>query len=102
MLRSHPQFRRDQSRAGGGRGFKNRRVSNQSPYSPLPLGKVLASIDHKDLKDLADEEAGPAQIINSQYLASYNWLDRASRTIMIPGRYLPISLLIQEKIPAHP
>jgi hypothetical protein len=86
MLHSHHQPWRGRGRGKG--SYQNRRGATRNLYPPPPLGDVLATISLGDLKDLADEETGPAQIINSQYLVSYNWLDRTTHTILVPGRYL--------------
>lgn len=71
-----------------GKGSQNRRLTAEKPYPDLPLGQLCTTIHIAELKNLGEEVMVPARIINSQYLTSYNWLNRATHTILVPGKYL--------------
>ncbi|KAJ5771639.1 hypothetical protein N7520_002168 [Penicillium odoratum] len=51
---------------------------------PPPLGEVLATIDYHDLEDSTSESHQPVQITNTQYLTSYNWVNKGEPTIIVP------------------
>jgi hypothetical protein len=53
--------------------------------SAPPLGEIIATIQHGDLEESANQEDNAAQITNSQYLTSYNWLAGAIPQIVVPG-----------------
>jgi hypothetical protein len=55
------------------------------PISAPPLGKILATIQHDHLEDSANQGDYTAQITNSQYLTSYNWLNGPNHQILVPG-----------------
>jgi hypothetical protein len=55
------------------------------PIPAPPLGEILATIHHDELEDSANEGDDTAQITNSQYLTSYNWLNGPNRQILVPG-----------------
>lgn len=70
---------------GGRRGAReSRQPSLPSTLAP-PLGEILATIHHDDLEDCATETDDCAQITNTQYLTSYNWLNGADHQIIVPG-----------------
>lgn len=50
---------------------------------PKPLGPTVDSISYRTL--LLVEEAAP-RIKDAEYVASYNWLDGKSPTILVPGQ----------------
>jgi hypothetical protein len=49
------------------------------------MGEILATIQHDDLEDGATETHDCAQITNTQYLTSYNWLNGGDHQIIVPG-----------------
>ncbi|KAI9700288.1 MAG: hypothetical protein M1836_002303 [Candelina mexicana] len=67
---------------GGYRGFRSTVPSPATEPPPdLPFGEILATIDISATPTSQD----PPKIENCEYLASYNWLDRATPTIVVPG-----------------
>ncbi|CAI7599387.1 unnamed protein product [Penicillium glandicola] len=78
------------SRGGNWRGRntgRGRGVSRATtvPTPAPPLGDILASIQYDDLEEANDENDGAARITGGRYLTSYNWLDKSSRQIIVPG-----------------
>lgn len=78
---------------GGNRGYGSGYGRNSTPWSrkqsvqqapPPPRGEVLATIYPSDLQ--AEKQDITAQITDSQYLASYNWLSGGEPHILIPGK----------------
>ncbi|CAP79816.1 Pc12g01890 [Penicillium rubens Wisconsin 54-1255] len=59
--------------------------TNTVPTPAPPLGDILATIQRNDLEGAADEKDSAAHITGSQYLTSYNWLDKSSHQIIVPG-----------------
>ncbi|OGM46805.1 hypothetical protein ABOM_005024 [Aspergillus bombycis] len=77
-----PRARYRRSRGGGvERNGPWRRPEGTQPPSPR-LGPVLASIEHNDL-DLSEDNW---KITDVRDIASYNWLNRKTATVMIPGK----------------
>jgi hypothetical protein len=60
--------------------------TNTVPTPAPPLGDILATIQRNDLEGAADEKDSAAHITGSQYLTSYNWLDKSSHQIIVPGK----------------
>ncbi|KAJ5352886.1 hypothetical protein N7452_001860 [Penicillium brevicompactum] len=74
------------ARRGRWSGGTQRPVIPQAPAPPL--GEILVTIQHDDLEELEDlegQELDPAQITETKYLTSYNWLGEGSQQIMVPG-----------------
>jgi hypothetical protein len=78
---------------GRGRGRGNRDIrrgpSSTGAWSsrtlPIaPSGPFGTTIDSIDIKSLLIEENSP-EISNVEYIASYNWLDGQTATILVPG-----------------
>ncbi|KAF5858591.1 hypothetical protein ETB97_003984 [Aspergillus alliaceus] len=85
---------RDRSYGGGyGRNstpWSRKQSVQQAP--PPPRGEVLAKIYPSDLQ--AEKQDITAQITDSQYMASYNWLSEGEPHILIPGeppKWVPLS-----------
>jgi hypothetical protein len=80
-------------RGGASRGGRGAWYPKPLPKAPLaPYGPTIDSID---IKALLIEEDSP-EIANVEYFASYNWLDGAKPTVLVPGKHppsLPISKL---------
>lgn len=53
---------------------------------PPPLGEIVATIQLEDIDDSATQGDNRAQITNSQYLTSYNWITGADHHIVVPGQ----------------
>ena len=51
-----------------------------------PLGKAVMSIRNSDLKSEEIELSRKVTINDCRYVASYNWLDEPTPTIIIPGK----------------
>ena len=72
----------------GGRRWRGlggaRKTTLHATLAP-PLGEIIATVQHDDLEESASQEDDTAQITNSQYLASYNWLTGADPHIIVPG-----------------
>ncbi|OBT68860.1 hypothetical protein VE03_02065 [Pseudogymnoascus sp. 23342-1-I1] len=62
----------------GGRGWYPK------PLETAPLELKGPTIDSVDIKTLLIEEDAP-EIANVEYIASYNWLDSAKPTVLVPG-----------------
>ncbi|KAJ5873610.1 uncharacterized protein N7473_013169 [Penicillium subrubescens] len=52
---------------------------------PPPLGEIVATIQLEDIDDSESQGDKRAQITNSQYLTSYNWITGADHHIVVPG-----------------
>jgi hypothetical protein len=74
-------------RGGTGRGCR-RGAWYPKPLPEAPLGPYGPTIDSIDIKALLIEEDSP-KIANVEYVASYNWLDGAEPTVLIPGEHPP-------------
>lgn len=76
-------------RRGASRG---RRGGAWYPKPPpkAPSGPYGPKIDSIDIKNLLIEEDSP-RIANVDYVASYNWLDGAKPTVLVPGKHLACS-----------
>lgn len=61
-----------------------RRATKHATLAP-PLGDIFATIQHDDLEDSTDQEHDEIHITSSQYLTSYNWLNRERYLIIVPG-----------------
>jgi hypothetical protein len=79
--------------SGGSRGYRqtatkrtwrHQKIVQQSP--PPPMGEILATIHQNDLQDSKFDNKDAALITESQYLASYNWLNRKENRILVPGK----------------
>ncbi|KAF2112086.1 hypothetical protein BDV96DRAFT_498594 [Lophiotrema nucula] len=67
-------------------GSHRKRNDQEGPdISKHPLGQLLRTISPSDLNLDADQEHS-ISISNSEYVASYNWVNEESSTITIPGR----------------
>lgn len=55
------------------------------PSREPPIGPLLFSLRNTDFDHDAKEYEGHAAISDCKALASYNWLDRADPTIIMPG-----------------
>lgn len=53
-----------------------------------PLGKLIKSLHKIDLENDAKGYLNNASIKDCSLVASYNWLNKANSTIVIPGKYL--------------
>ena len=82
------------SRNFGG-GFANRqrnlnapwRQKQNAPQAPSPpLGEVLAVMFPDDIENACESDDILPRIRNVQYLASYNWLNGKTPSILIPGK----------------
>lgn len=85
---------RDQSRGRGSGSFIGARSRLSLPSPPKPLGPLLDSINTKTLLIEGDSP----KIVDVEYVASYNWLDQKSPTILIPGKLLdhsPQTLMVR-------
>lgn len=71
---------------GFGRGKSWRKPQETSPAPPL--GTILESVSVERLAKPALNLLSAARITNTEFLASYNWLDRKTPTIVVPGIYL--------------
>jgi hypothetical protein len=56
--------------------------------SKAPSGLYGPTINSNDIKALLIEEDSP-EIANVEYVTSYNWLDGAPPTVLVPGKYPP-------------
>ncbi|KAL4807515.1 hypothetical protein BDV18DRAFT_135451 [Aspergillus unguis] len=64
---------------------RSTRVEIAEP-APPPLGSVLTTITKSDLSDPSlSKESSVPKITNCKLVGSYNWLNRTSPTILIPG-----------------
>ncbi|KAJ5114223.1 hypothetical protein N7456_002757 [Penicillium angulare] len=94
-------YRPRRAYALGGRNWRGGRSGSSSvPLSPPPpLGEVLATINHDDIEDSIPQPNQPAQITNTQYLTSYNWISgEDGPEIIVPGEppeWTPLSKPIQ-------
>ena len=90
MASSHGRW--SNSRAFRGRGFSNPSRSGRGTFQRerqvqhTPLGPHLSDITIEDIED----DGGTSQhrhvgIERCQYVASYNWLEAKSPTILVPG-----------------
>jgi len=50
-----------------------------------PLGELLTTLNNSDLKPTLATPGDAALIKDCEYVASYNWVDATTPTIMIPG-----------------
>ena len=91
-------FSRSSRGAGcGGRGG----VWYPKPPPKAPSGPYGPTIDSIDIKALLIEEDSP-EITNVEYVASYNWLDSATPTVLIPGMHPPfLSIRNCHWLPSH-
>ena len=98
MASSHG--RGSNSRAFRGRGFSNPSQSGRGTFQreqrvqnttiagppPPPLGPHLSDIRIEDIEDDgATSQHRHVGIERCQYVASYNWLEAKSPTILVPG-----------------
>ncbi|KFZ16934.1 hypothetical protein V502_04821 [Pseudogymnoascus sp. VKM F-4520 (FW-2644)] len=70
-------------RGGADRGGRGR-AWYPKPLPTAPSGPKGPEIDSIDIKVLLIEEDAP-EITNVEYIASYNWLDSAKPTVLVPG-----------------
>ncbi|KAF6828880.1 geranylgeranyl pyrophosphate synthetase [Colletotrichum musicola] len=82
---------------GGLRGFRTRQPEPEGSPAP-PLGARIETITTGELSKSADGLASCARVTNCSLIASYNWLDRAKPSILIPGapaRWTPLADPVQ-------
>ncbi len=90
-FRAHPRGNRGAytNPRGGYRGVSSAFRGPTKECSPEPpFGDIIATIDPSALP-LSDKLPN---ITGSEYVASYNWLDRSTPTILIPGKISPSQL----------
>ncbi|KAB5586293.1 hypothetical protein GE09DRAFT_59099 [Coniochaeta sp. 2T2.1] len=68
------------------RSYHPKRSTDVSSSPAPPLGTVIQSLDKHDLEIDAEEHLDKAYIQDCELVASYNWLDKSSPNIIIPGR----------------
>lgn len=75
------------------RGGLARRASPAPELPDPPSGSLLATIHREDIIDThpSPDDNNNHKITNCTVLASYNWLNRKSPTITVPGKYGPPS-----------
>lgn len=74
-------------RGGADRGGRGR-AWYPKPLPTAPSGPKGPEIDSIDIKALLIEEDAP-EITNVEYIASYNWVDSAKPTVLVPGKHPP-------------
>jgi hypothetical protein len=70
---------------GSWKGGKGSRRLSIPPTPAPPLGEILATIQLDDLDDGVTNIHDSAQIVNTRYLTSYNWISGASSQVIVPG-----------------
>lgn len=78
------------------RGGRGSRQPSSPSTPPPPLGDILATIQDEDLDDYGTDGHGSAQITNTRYLTSYNWIDEKDHQIIVPGglAYLAMQITV--------
>lgn len=72
------------SRGGRGGGPKPKPATHITSTTPAPpLGKLLSSLTKADLN--GKEYEATSSITDCKTVSSYNWLDRKTPTIVVPG-----------------
>lgn len=66
------------------RGYRPSQPQAEGSPAP-PLGTLIETIAHGGLSESAEGLASCARVTNCNLLASYNWLDRAKPSILVPG-----------------
>ena len=82
------------NRGGGGGAWYPK------PLPTAPSGPKGPTIDSIDIKALLIEEDAP-EIDNVEYIASYNWLDSAKPTVLVPGKHPPRPSRTCDRLPTH-
>ncbi|KAF2189156.1 hypothetical protein K469DRAFT_683604 [Zopfia rhizophila CBS 207.26] len=75
----------------GGRGalghsWGKRKPQNVPDTSLHPLGKLLTTFNNSHLDMVVGSSSDVASIANCKYVASYNWLNERTPTIIVPGK----------------
>jgi len=70
---------------GGARPFVKRTVVKPDIVKH-PLGQLLQTFKLSDLQSLTDRAVDSDTITNCEYVASYNWTDAKTPTILVPGK----------------
>lgn len=61
-------------------------ISEQAPSSEPALGPLLSKLSQTDLTKAAVKYGPDSRITDCMTVTSYNWLDRAKPTIIVPGQ----------------
>lgn len=81
------RFREKRSRVKARGGWKDGKGNpTLLPTPALPLGEILATIQHEDLEHGTTEVDSSTRITNTQYLTSYNWINGTKPQIIVPGQ----------------
>ncbi|KAF2649461.1 hypothetical protein K491DRAFT_610725 [Lophiostoma macrostomum CBS 122681] len=77
----------------GGRGgfararpFSSAKQSMKPDTQKHPLGPLLHTFLQKDIGNFSPDDLSATNIANCELVASYNWLDEKSPTILVPGK----------------
>lgn len=54
--------------------------------NPPPVGELLQSISADEILDGSDKKIEVARITDCEFIASYNWMEQARPSIVVPGR----------------
>ncbi|KAF1851482.1 uncharacterized protein K460DRAFT_298555 [Cucurbitaria berberidis CBS 394.84] len=73
-------------RGGWGRPFAKPREPVKPDIEKYPLGKLLQTLQASDLIPEQNGLSHKAAITDCQYIASYNWLNNSTPTIIVPGK----------------
>lgn len=65
-------------------GYRKRNAQPQPDLVKHPLGELLATITNADLAE-KNGKSDLSTISGCQFVASYNWMNRATPTILTPG-----------------
>ena len=89
-MSSFPNNNRGGFAARRGRGGQVRSSPKSQPVKPdiqkYPLGQLLQSFYDYDFKAEKEKIDFEPLIVDCQYVASYNWLNHKTPTIMVPGK----------------
>ncbi|KAF2793546.1 hypothetical protein K505DRAFT_417731 [Melanomma pulvis-pyrius CBS 109.77] len=80
-------------RGRGGRGYRGGRGASSAKYTPPPkpdivkhpLGELLQTLQVSELDPETEKLSDAVKITDLKYVASYNWMNDKTPTIMVPG-----------------
>lgn len=68
----------------GGTGYSKPKKDSGPDISKIPLGNLVTNLSYSDVTETKCTDS--VSITDCEYVASYNWLNMAVPTILVPGK----------------
>ena len=77
-----------------GRG--GRAITRPDPVASLPMGALRGTISFAEIESVSRLNNDSVQIEEGEHVASYNWLNTETPTILVPGEQKAAELLMMD------